>query len=107
MRLRRKTSMQFLKACLKRFDKQIRVGIARTDIDGILAELYEKGVAKPSAGQMVEPEETIKKRFRVAKEKYGERMTFTGPDCGLGGWPSQEAAALLLKRTVKAVRAAQ
>jgi hypothetical protein len=23
-------------------------------------------------------------------------MTFTGPDCGLGGWPSQEAAQLLL-----------
>ena len=31
-------------------------------------------------------------------------MTFTGPDCGLGGWPNQEAAALLLERTVKAVK---
>ena len=72
----------------------------------IFAELYEKGIAKPSAEQLVEPEETIRKRYRVAKEKYGERMTFTGPDCGLGGWPTQDAAALLLKRTVEAVKTA-
>lgn len=94
------------KGMLERADKQIRVGVSRTDIDSILAELYEKGVAKPSAEQLVEPEETIRKRYRVAKEKYGDRMTFTGPDCGLGGWPSQDAAALLLKRTVEAVKTA-
>jgi 5-methyltetrahydropteroyltriglutamate--homocysteine methyltransferase len=94
------------KSMLERADKQIRVGVSRTDIDSILAELYEKGIAKPSAEQLVESEDTIKKRYRVAKEKYGERMTFTGPDCGLGGWPSQEAAQLLLKRTVKAVKTA-
>ncbi len=92
------------KSMLEKSNKQIRVGVSRTDIDSILAELYEKGVAKPSAEQLVEPEELIKKRFRFAKEKYGELMTFTGPDCGLGGWPSQEAAELLLKRTVKAVK---
>ncbi len=94
------------KSVLDRADKQIRVGVSRTDIDAILAELYEKGIAKPSAEQLVEPEETIKKRYKVAKEKYGDRMTFTGPDCGLGGWPDQEAAALLLERTVKAVKTA-
>jgi len=95
------------KSMLERADKQIRVGIARTDIDSIRAELYEKGIAKPSAEQLVEPEDTIRKRFGVAKEKYGDRMTFTGPDCGLGGWPSQEAAELLLKRTVGAVKTAR
>jgi 5-methyltetrahydropteroyltriglutamate--homocysteine methyltransferase len=94
------------KSMLERADKQIRVGVSRTDIDSILAELYEKGISKPSAEQLVEPEETIKKRFLVAKEKYGDRMTFTGPDCGLGGWPSQDAATLLLKRTVEAVKTA-
>jgi 5-methyltetrahydropteroyltriglutamate--homocysteine methyltransferase len=92
---------------LEKADKQIRVGIARTDIDSILAELYEKGVTKPSEEQLVEPDNTIRKRFKVAKEKYGDRMTFTGPDCGLGGWPSQEAAELLLKRTVEAVKTPQ
>ena len=94
------------KSLLERADKQIRVGVSRTDIDSIFAELYEKGITKPSAEQLVEPEETIRKRYRVAKEKYGDRMTFTGPDCGLGGWPSQDAAALLLKRTVEAVKTA-
>ena len=86
--------------------KQIRVGVSRTDIDSIFAELFENGVSNPSAEQMVESEEVIRRRFEIAKEKYGERITFTGPDCGLGGWPSQEAASLLLKRTVKAVRSA-
>ncbi len=94
------------KSMLEKADKQIRVGISRTDIDSILAELYEKGVAKPSSEQLVEPEETIRKRYMVAEEKYGDRMTFTGPDCGLGGWPSQEAAQLLLERTVKAAKSA-
>jgi len=85
-------------------DKQIRVGVSRTDIDSIMAELHDKGVTKPTAEQMVDSEEAIRKRFLATTEKYGERMTFTGPDCGLGSWPSQEAAQLLLKRTVNAVK---
>jgi methionine synthase II (cobalamin-independent) len=56
--------------------------------------------------QIVESEEAICRRFVAVKEKYGDRMTFTGPDCGLGGWPTQEAAQLLLKRTVDAVKSA-
>lgn len=92
------------KSILEKADKQIRVGIARTDIDSIWAELYEKGITQPTIEQLVEPIETMQKRFKFAKEKYGERMTFTGPDCGLGGWPNQEAAALLLEHTVKAVK---
>jgi 5-methyltetrahydropteroyltriglutamate--homocysteine methyltransferase len=85
-------------------DKQIRVGVSRTDIGSIMAELNDKGVTKPTAEQLVESEEVIKKRYVSAKKKYGDRMTFTGPDCGLGGWPSQETAQLLLKRTVDAVK---
>jgi 5-methyltetrahydropteroyltriglutamate--homocysteine methyltransferase len=87
-------------------DKQIRVGVSRTDIDSIIAELHDKGVTKPTAEQLAENEEVIAKRYVSAKEKYGDRMTFTGPDCGLGGWPSQEAAQLLLKRTVRAIKSA-
>ncbi len=85
-------------------DKQIRVGVSRTDIDSIMAELHDKGVTKPTAEQLVEAEQVIKKRYVAAKEKFGERLTFAGPDCGLGSWPSQEAAQLLLKRTVDAVK---
>jgi 5-methyltetrahydropteroyltriglutamate--homocysteine methyltransferase len=86
--------------------KQIRVGISRTDIDSITAELYEKGITNPRAEDIADSEVVIKKRFLQAKEKFGEQMTFTGPDCGLGSWPTQEAAELLLQRTVKAVRIA-
>jgi 5-methyltetrahydropteroyltriglutamate--homocysteine methyltransferase len=94
------------KRMLEAADKQVRVGVSRTDIDAIMAELNDKGVAKPTTEQLVETEETIRKRYVFAKEKFGDRMTFTGPDCGLGGWPSQEAAQLLLERTVKAVKSA-
>jgi 5-methyltetrahydropteroyltriglutamate--homocysteine methyltransferase len=94
------------KSMLEKSDKQIRVGITRTDIDSIWAELYERGISKPSAEQLVETVDAIKKRYRFAKEKYGERLTFTGPDCGLGSWPSQGAAELLLKRSVEAVKRA-
>ena len=89
---------------LEKADKHIRVGVSRTDIDNILAELNDRGVAKPTAEQLVENEMVIRKRYLAAKEKYGNRMAFTGPDCGLGSWPSQETATLLLERTVKAVK---
>jgi 5-methyltetrahydropteroyltriglutamate--homocysteine methyltransferase len=85
-------------------DKEIRIGVSRTDVDSIVAELHDKGVSKPTAEQIAESVDVIRRRFVVVKEKYGERMTFTGPDCGLGSWPSQEAALLLLKRTVEAVK---
>jgi 5-methyltetrahydropteroyltriglutamate--homocysteine methyltransferase len=85
-------------------DKQIRVGVSRTDIDSIMAELNDKGITNPTAEQLVESKELIKKRYISAKKKYEDRMTFTGPDCGVGGWPSQEAALLLLKQTVNAVK---
>ncbi len=92
------------KQMLQEADKQIRVGIARTDIDTIWAELYEKGITDPKPEQLVEGAEPMRKRFKAAKEKYGDYMTFTGPDCGLGSWPSQEAAAMVLKRSVEAAK---
>jgi 5-methyltetrahydropteroyltriglutamate--homocysteine methyltransferase len=92
------------KNMLEGADKQIRVGIARTDIDTIWSEVCEKGIEKPTAEQLAEPVEIIRKRYLFAKEKYGELLTFTGPDCGLGSWHSQDAAALVLKRTVEAIK---
>lgn len=85
-------------------DRWIRVGISRTDIDSIVAELLEKGINSPSVEQLVDGEDLVLKRFMIARKKYGDRLAFTGPDCGLGGWPSQEAAELVLKRTVRAVK---
>jgi 5-methyltetrahydropteroyltriglutamate--homocysteine methyltransferase len=92
---------------LEKADKRVRVGVSRTDIDSIMAELYERGVTEPRVEQIAEDEATIRRRFEAAKERFGECMTFTGPDCGLGGWPTQEAAELLLKRTVGAAKKAE
>ncbi len=94
------------KRMLEAANKNIRVGVSRTDIDSIYSELFEQGISDPSNEQLIESEDQIRKRFKVAKEKYGETMTFTGPDCGLGSWPNQDAAQMLLKRTVKAVKTA-
>lgn len=91
------------KSLLERGDKQIRVGIARTDIDNMVETPCKKSA---DISEVVESVDVIRKRYRSVKEKYGERLTFTGPDCGLAGFPSQDAAVLLLKRTVEAVKAA-
>ena len=97
------------KKVLDQADKNIRIGISRTDIDTFMADGWKQNRTPTSYEFMnfVETEETIRKRYVLAKEKFGDRMTFTGPDCGLGGWPNQDSAALLLKRTVKAVKTAQ
>ena len=90
-------------------DKDVRVGISRTDIDSLMADSYDQNQI-PSAQQFwdffIDKEDTIRRRYYSAKKKFEDRMKFTGPDCGLGGWPSQEAAQLLLERTVKAVKTA-
>lgn len=91
---------------LEAADKQIRVGVARTDLDSILAELHDRGVEKPTEEQAVEDEAVIRKRFLTAKAKYEDTLAFAGPDCGPIGWTSQDAVQLLLARTVKAVKGA-
>lgn len=92
------------KKMLEGADKQVRVGIVRTDIDSILAELSASGKSQPTAEELVEDEETISRRFKLVKERFGDKLSFAGPDCGLGSWPSQEAASLLLKRTVMSLK---
>jgi 5-methyltetrahydropteroyltriglutamate--homocysteine methyltransferase len=94
------------KKTLDEYDKQVRVGISRTDIDAITAELRDKGITRPHAVQIVEDEGVIRKRYETARAKFADRLAWTGPDCGLGGWPTQEAAQLLLTRTAKAVASA-
>jgi len=88
---------------LEKYDKFLRAGITRTDIDSILAEWLERGIS-PSPEQLVEEENVIRARYEKLKKNFSERISFVGPDCGLGSWPSQEIAHLLLKRTVAAVK---
>lgn len=91
------------KKSLEKFDKFLRAGITRTNYDTLLAEQIELG-AKPTPEQLVESEEVIRARFEKIRSAFGERIAFAGPDCGLGSWESPEAAQLLLKRTVSAVK---
>ncbi|MBU2560203.1 5-methyltetrahydropteroyltriglutamate--homocysteine methyltransferase, partial [archaeon] len=97
-------NMDFIsKKELDAHDKFIRAGITRTDIDHIFAAHLVGGVT-PKDVDLVDSVDSIKKIYSQAKERFGDRMTFAGPDCGVGAWPSQEVASLLLKRTVEAVR---
>lgn len=88
---------------LETHDKFLRGGVTRTDIDHILAEYLDRGV-QPEDEQLIDSADVIKKTYKKAKELFGDRMTFVGPDCGLGSWPSQEVAHLLLKRTVETIK---
>ncbi len=88
---------------LEAHDKFIRVGVTRTNIDAIYAAFIEQG-REPKPVELVDDESAIRKRFEAAQKIFGERMSFAGPDCGLGSWPSQEVAQELLRRTVSAIR---
>lgn len=95
--------MEFLpKRELEAHDKFLRAGVTRTDVDHILAAHLENG-KQPEYEELVDSVEDIKRVYNKARDIFGERLTFAGPDCGLGSWPSQEVAHLLLKRTVKAI----
>ncbi len=87
---------------LEQNDKFIRVGISRTNFFALEAEAEEQ--ISPELVNKLESVKVISKRFQNAKQMFGERLKIVGPDCGLGGWPSQESAFALLENTVKAVK---
>jgi 5-methyltetrahydropteroyltriglutamate--homocysteine methyltransferase len=92
---------------LESSDKFLRGGVASTSIDRKLGSFVERGIKHPSAEQLADSVEEIKAIYLRLKERFGERMLFAGPDCGLGSWPSQEAAQLVLRRCVRAIREAE
>lgn len=90
---------------LENHDKFIRVGITRTNIDNIIGEKIELGKKwneiKTYEGMLslIDSKERIRKNLLRALELYDERLSFIGPDCGLGGWRIPEVAYELLRRT--------
>lgn len=98
---------------LKEYDKFLRVGVAKTNISGIVAVLNEKlreeyGIEinawkDPLKLERIfldiETKEKIKNRLEKAYGIFGDRIKYAGPDCGLGSWPSQELAFRLLQNT--------
>jgi len=95
---------------LEQFDKFIRVGIARTNIDSIIAENIDKGATwekiNTFEGRMdlIDSKERIRKNLLDALKLYRDRLMFIGPDCGLGGWQHPEVAYNLLYRTSKVIQ---
>ncbi len=92
---------------LEKYDKFLRIGVARTDIFNMSSVLNEKhgiNVWKDQAKleeilTVMETPEVIEKRLGKAHALFGDRIKYAGPDCGLGSWPSQEMAFGLLKNT--------
>jgi len=94
---------------LDQYDKFIRVGITRTNIDNIIAEKLDLGKSiddfKTLSGKLslIDPVERIRKNLLTAMELYGDRLKFIGPDCGLGGWEHPQIAFELLHRTKEVI----
>jgi len=97
------------KRLLEQYDKFIRVGITRTNVDSIIAEAIDMGRSwdylKTYSGMMslIDSKDIIKKNLYDALNMYGDRLRFIGPDCGLGGWRIPQVAYELLHRTYNVV----
>ncbi len=95
---------------LESYDKYLRVGVARSDFDAIMAE-YSSAKGKNVWGNEelmekalseIESVDRIRARIRKALDVFGDRVKFIGPDCGLMSFYSQELAFNHLKRIKEA-----
>ena len=98
---------------LDQYDKRLRVGIARTDIFSMAAEYDERhhtnafresGVLEAVVAEYNRPE-LVMKRVEKAYARFGDRIAYVGPDCGLGAFPTQELAYTVLKNTAEGINA--
>jgi 5-methyltetrahydropteroyltriglutamate--homocysteine methyltransferase len=100
---------------LEENDSYLRAGIARTDILSLSAGLNEMLGTNlwddiPRLEREIfkaESPEIMRKRLDRAYHQFGDRLRATGPDCGLGSWPSQGMASRLLANCATAVRSFQ
>ncbi|MGB5099704.1 MAG: methionine synthase [Methanothrix sp.] len=100
------------KEVLEETDSYLRAGIARTDILSMSARLNEQlGINLWQDMPRLEREilelespQIMRKRLDRAYAQFGDRLRATGPDCGLGSWPSQDLAGRILANCAKAVR---
>jgi len=97
---------------LEETDSYLRAGIARTDILAISASLNDQLGTNlwqdmPRLEREIlerESPDVMRKRLDKAYAQFGDRLRATGPDCGLGSWPSQDLASRLLANCAAAVR---
>jgi 5-methyltetrahydropteroyltriglutamate--homocysteine methyltransferase len=89
----------------------IRAGIARTDINALVARLNDRFETNlwQDASRLerevfaVESTELMENRLAEAVRLFGDRVRYAGPDCGLGSWPSQKMAARCLANCARAI----
>jgi len=105
-------NMDFIDAeVVESADKKLRIGVARSDIDGIIAEFNAANNVNAWGDEElislaideIEPIEKIAERIERAKEKFGDLIAYVGPDCGLFSFPTQELALQLLRNLRRAV----
>lgn len=92
------------------FDRLVEAKLRREgsgDIQQGVGEVWtemRRGRVDPKA--FMEDVALLRRRLERALERFGpERVPYAGPECGLGGWPSYEAAMECLRRVTEAVRA--
>ncbi len=98
---------------LERYDKYLRVGIARTDILSMAAEYDEQHHTRAFSDEAIlkriiddyNNPERVKQRLKHAHSIFDDRIKYAGPDCGLRAFPSQALAFRLLKNTAEGIMA--
>jgi len=95
---------------LDSYDKSIRLGVSRTNIAALASGYHERfgqDIWKTKEFSLIpermETPRNIGKRLEKAYSDFNERIRYAGPDCGLGSWPSQGSAELLLKNTADGI----
>jgi 5-methyltetrahydropteroyltriglutamate--homocysteine methyltransferase len=97
---------------LESHEKRLRIGISRSDIDSMIAHFNQKHGLNAwkdenlllKAIDEIEGESNILRRLKKAYDLFDDLIAYVGPDCGLGGFPTQSSAVRLLENTSKAVR---
>jgi len=96
---------------LEENDSYIRAGIARTDINALVARLNDR----LETNLWIDPDrlerevfaaetvELMERRLAEACRLFGDRVRYAGPDCGLGSWPSQKMASRCLASCARAI----
>jgi len=100
------------KKVLESTDSFLRLGIVRTDIStlaGVLNERHCTNVWKDQQyfNEIITEYETpavITKRLKLAYRCFGNLIKYAGPDCGLGSWPNQRIAFVLLSNAAQCIR---
>ncbi len=89
---------------LEDYDKFMRIGICRTNLDNLFAEALEKGLSMEYLNttdgliSLIDSKERIKKVLLDGLNRYGDRLKYIGPDCALAGWGPPRVACSLLER---------